>query len=102
MNQLCNFGSPNSEFLMTKETSPCLEQCLLSSGCSSDRLGDGKCDEGKYYTECNTDLCGWDFGDCGYCAPGCFKEDLEHAETCKPECNNPSCNLNAGLCVKFI
>lgn len=103
MNEICNFDSPvtmGSPF--QKESSDCLAICLTLSSCIFELLGDGKCDSGINNIECNSTFCGWDWGDCGYCSSGCFKNDLENSETCKQECNHPNCNLHGGLCVRSI
>ncbi|CAG9318584.1 unnamed protein product [Blepharisma stoltei] len=55
-------------------------------------LGDGNCDEA-----CNVQECGFDFGDCGYCAPSCYKSML--GGTCDVECNTTSCYYDYGACL---
>lgn len=36
--------------------------------------------------ECNFEICGFDFGDCGTCSDGCFLEDLEN-DICDFNCD---------------
>ena len=45
--------------------------CASLCECPTQLLGNGVCDPGKDSSDCGTQECGWDFGDCGYCAYGC-------------------------------
>ena len=63
MSQPCSFDSQAGG-------SDCLSEC--GKTCSVGNLGDGHCDSGDFYADCNTAVCGWDFGDCGYCAKDCI------------------------------
>lgn len=45
----------------------CAYECL----CTRELLGNGACDAGKYHSECQTQECGWDLGDCGVCSMAC-------------------------------
>ena len=100
MNELCNFDS--SDAIPDKSSSGCIEICVSYSRCRQELLGDGKCDAGMNNLECNMNICGWDWGDCGYCASGCSKDTIENSQTCKKECNNHDCNLHDGVCVRSI
>jgi hypothetical protein len=103
MNSICNFDTPEgTDSTVHKESSDCINLCFMYTPCSLDQLGDGKCDPGDIHSACNFSLCGWDWGDCGYCVQGCFKEDLDNPDICKEECNNSDCILQGGICVRFI
>jgi len=55
-------------------TSPCefdRNDCASLCECPTQLLGNGVCDPGKDSSDCGTQECGWDLGDCGYCAYGC-------------------------------
>lgn len=104
MNLSCNFDNklgniPGKSVSELIETSDCKGHCY-DLGCNFDLLGNQQCDE-----SCNSSECGYDGGDCGYCADGCnFKlgtlEKLEN-DVCDNECNNEKCHYDRGLCVRF-
>lgn len=74
----CNYDSPlfvDDRYLSFKSS-----DCFSSCGCNEVQLTNGICD-----SECNKLECGFDLGDCGFCAPGCFLEDLE-SDICIDEC----------------
>jgi len=48
-----------------KTASDCFGACVVQ-GCGAVLLGNGKCDEA-----CDFQMCGWDWGDCGFCAEQC-------------------------------
>lgn len=56
-------------------------------------LGNGECEE-LYASE----ECGWDMGDCGFCALGCFEADLSNG-VCESECASKACEFDGGDCV---
>ncbi|CAG9312607.1 unnamed protein product [Blepharisma stoltei] len=90
----CNFDS-KEYYHSDPEKSDCIETC--KSFCFYDQPGDGICKE-----ECNKPSCGFDFGNCGYCAPSCnqylgFQWQL--GGTCDPECNTTSCYYDYGACL---
>ena len=62
MTKPCSFDSQASG-------SDCLSTCSLA--CPVSGLGNHTCDPGTWQLACNTQECGWDFGDCGYCAKDC-------------------------------
>lgn len=104
MHAACNFDSPAKVSALThKEKSECLQDCLdLNPGCKLTMLDNGECEESKSYSGCNTQVCGWDWGDCGYCAPNCNKAFLEKGSSvCIKECNTSSCFFQNGICVRF-
>lgn len=74
MTESCNFQNLNPE---------CLNNCL-ESGCTIEKLTNTNCD-----SSCNTLVCAWDFGSCGYCSQGCFASDLN---SCSTECDVPECS----------
>lgn len=85
--------------------SDCFETCLNTLGCSSGQdsvdavcdlakaLGNGVCEETYAVPEC-----GWDQGDCGFCAFGCFESDLGNG-SCDPSCSSKECEFDMGDCV---
>ena len=75
----------------------CLNACV-DSGCTEGKLGDGVCDTGKGYAECNSEVCGWDKGDCGYCAKGCMEGMLGNG-VCETECYQSLCGYDSADCV---
>lgn len=94
MNPSCIYDSldPSS---IEKDTplygSDCYSSCLYSN-CLFEKLGDGVCDE-----VCNIYECGWDFGDCGYCANGCTLDNLTNS-VCDSNCNNEACRYDNNGC----
>ncbi|CAG9312679.1 unnamed protein product [Blepharisma stoltei] len=100
MTSYCDFdsqelkNSPNNYL-----NSDCTKACLASTSwkCKTAKLGNGVCDN-----SCNTPACGYDFGDCGYCAPSCnlylgFQQQL--GGSCDLECNTTSCYYDYGACL---
>ena len=83
MTEACNFQNLNIQ---------CLRSCL-ETGCTLNLLMNSKCD-----SECNSNICGWDYGECGYCAKDCFIIDIEN---CPSSCNVPEC-LNNVFCIDDI
>ncbi|CAG9311412.1 unnamed protein product [Blepharisma stoltei] len=88
----CNLDSstPYSSPLSFKN-SDCYENCIYSRGCPEELLGNSVCN-----SECNNLECGFDLGDCGYCAQGCY--DYMLGSHCYKECNNSTCYYGAGIC----
>lgn len=102
MHAACNFDSSDeTDSSVYKEHSECLSECLRSdSRCSYEMLGNGRCEKGNEYVECNTQVCGWDWGDCGYCSQNCSQGFLaKKLPICAKECNNQSCYYQNGVCV---
>ncbi|CAG9312596.1 unnamed protein product [Blepharisma stoltei] len=92
----CNFDTMLSiDGKINKENSDCYEICANFDGCSPEKLGNGICDD-----SCNTENCGFDWGDCT-CAPGCLDSMLGDGN-CDEACNNWDCDLDnhdCGLCA---
>jgi hypothetical protein len=100
MSEVCKFDSAAGTGVQYwRSYSDCFSECL-AKGCPASKLGNGVCDEGIYYLECNSNECGWDWGDCGYCAQGCFKSMIEN-RACDEPCNNEMCDYDDGACVTF-
>ncbi|CAG9331588.1 unnamed protein product [Blepharisma stoltei] len=79
-----------------KENSDCYKTCINSDGCDPENLGNGICDD-----SCNTQNCGFDWGDCT-CAPGCLNNMLGNGN-CDEACNNWECDLDnhdCGACAE--
>ncbi len=96
MNQVCRFDAGVDDTVQDWHSySDCHKVCL-ATGCPDSKLGNGVCDEGTFYIECNSNECGWDWGDCGYCAPGCFKSMIED-RSCHEPCNKLICAFDDGL-----
>lgn len=70
------------------------EECCKNRDCYT--LGDGQCDD-----EFNTEVCGWDKGDCGYCGKGCYFEMLNNGK-CEKECENFQCFFDHGDCRREL
>lgn len=91
-----NFDStetPSTPF--TLKTSDCLRNCL-NSGCTKDLLENSICDPA-----CNSIICGWDGGKCGFCSSGCFKSQLTN-NGADEVCNTTYCfydNNQYGWCA---
>jgi hypothetical protein len=103
MHASCNFDSLDEiDATLHKENSDCLQTCLVSAlNCTLSMLGDMMCDEGMIYIECNTQACGWDWGDCGFCSPSCTALDIKRNPlTCIEDCNTQSCYYQNGICVR--
>ncbi|OMJ88702.1 hypothetical protein SteCoe_9326 [Stentor coeruleus] len=84
--------SPTEQFVY----SDCYQACI-NFGCNLSLLANGVCDQ-----SCNDYKCGWDLGDCGYCAKGCTI-DLLNNGVCNSECNNQNCmfdNNDCGWCAE--
>jgi hypothetical protein len=94
MTGLCNFDSPSN----SPRISDCAGQCE-DEGCDLSNLGDGFCHECKGYTACNTQHCGFDYGDCGFCAAEC-KEWMLGNGVCSEECSSKSCLFDYDDCVR--
>lgn len=69
----------------------CEDECL-EMGCGPSLLGNGVCD-----SQCQSAACGYDKGDCGYCAVGCSLDMLENAR-CDEACNVQRCAYDRGNC----
>ena len=83
MNEACGFDGGD-----------CYWQCSLS-GCAKN-ASDGICD-----SNCDLNVCGFDFGDCGYCRRGC-NATFYNNSVCDPECNYYECNYDNNKCVLNI
>jgi hypothetical protein len=94
MIQICSFESKTPS---DKTTSDCYSDCI-SSSCQSSLLKDGVCNNGKVKPACNSATCGFDFGDCGYCASGCFESNLGDG-ICDDACNVKACRYDNNDCV---
>ena len=69
--------------------------CFASCRCNKAKLINGICD-----SECNNIECGFDLGECGYCASGCLLSDL-FLEYCKSECWNEYCRFDSVSCSPY-
>ena len=99
----CLFDSEGPEFSL--ESSDCYRQCQAQFFCLDPQkpiqvacdlrkmLGNGECEEDYALAEC-----GWDMGDCGYCALGCFEASLGNGK-CEEECASKDCEYDGGDCV---
>lgn len=77
------------------QSAPGVSDCdwdCQNSGCDLTKRGDGTCD-----AECDMEVCGNDFGDCGYCAHGCTQVMLGNG-VCEGACNQPQCLLDGYDC----
>ena len=70
--------------------SDCSYYCIFENGCDASLLANGTCDDCNHYLACNSWECGFDGGDCGYCAQYCFEDDLGSG-ACTNACNNQEC-----------
>lgn len=68
----------------------CTSDCK-NEGCLK-TASDEVCD-----SACNISYCGYDYGDCGYCAPGCTLAMLLD-NICQPECNTFECDYDNYRC----
>jgi len=99
MDPSCNYDSFDTDSLTVNErflSSDCKSACPYT-GCAASKLENGECDE-----RCNNYECGYDLGDCGYCASGCTEEMLT-SDKCDSECNNLACrfdNNDCGWCAE--
>lgn len=94
MTKLCKFDSASPS---DNQASDCYPNCSDTS-CQTPLLGDGVCNNGKAKPVCNSGSCGFDFGDCGYCASGCF-EDMLGNGSCDDACNVKACRYDNNDCV---
>jgi hypothetical protein len=100
MTAACNFDTmPGADPVLWHGYSDCIKDCY-ATGCPDSKLGNGVCDQGNINTECNSNECAWDWGDCGYCAPGCFRYMLENKQ-CDEDCDVDECGYDDGFCVRF-
>lgn len=91
----CNYDMPSDSLSNSdKSISDCYQDCI-DLGCDSSLLANNECDK-----SCNIAECGWDWGDCGYCAQYCTQEKLNSG--CDSSCKNELCYFNAGGCVRSI
>ena len=93
MTEACIYDSLN---LNDFSTSDCYKDCI-KLGCEESMLHNGQCDE-----QCNNYQCGWDLGECGYCASGCTIELLQNSD-CDEVCSFSQClfdNNACGYCAK--
>jgi hypothetical protein len=97
----CSLDIASNELLeplsSTFEASDCYLDCIFV--CERRLLSNSVCD-----VACDTAVCGYDLGECGYCASGC-KDYLGYQEmlgdgVCHEECNTPECKADDGDCVK--
>ena len=94
MNLGCNFDSPlyDRDKYLTLLASDCSAEC----SCGEELLINNLCDP-----ECDKFECGFDLGACGYCASGCYLEDLE-TYYCKDECFDNQCmHYDSNLCNTY-
>ena len=88
------FSAPNGGFNFS--TSDCYQTCLDTQTCDLSLLNNTICDAG-----CNTAECGWDLGDCGYCAQNCPIALLTN-DVCDEVCEGEICSFDnhaCGLCA---
>ena len=76
--------SEPSTDLQAIKASDCSSLCM-NTNCTISLLSNAVCDP-----ECNSAICGWDGGYCGYCASGCFESNLTSAIV-PLQCNTPEC-----------
>lgn len=58
-------------------------------------LFDDTCD-----IECANIVCGYDWGDCGWCSYECYREHLGNG-ICDEQCNNVRCKYDWGDCQSY-
>ena len=68
--------------------------CLCAPGCTNEMLSQ---DCTGLDDPCSTVDCGFKSGNCGYCASGCYFDELGDG-VCNPECLNDACNNDYGDC----
>ncbi|CAG9324277.1 unnamed protein product [Blepharisma stoltei] len=91
MTSYCDYDTSAQFFgSIDKKQSDCYENCVLD-GCDPQNLGNGICD-----ASCNTENCGYDWGDCT-CSPGCLNSMLGDGN-CDEKCDNWSCDLDNHDC----
>ena len=90
MHSACNYDSPlhSDNVCMAFTKSDCFYECPYDEV----QLTNGICDP-----ECDSSVCGYDLGDCGYCNSGCFEKDLI-SDVCKPECDTYTCLFLLNSC----
>lgn len=66
--------------------------CCEKNKKQCENLGNGFCDK-----DLNTEECAWDYGDCEYCAPGCFISMINDGK-CDIECYNFLCSYDNKDC----
>ena len=96
MSPACNYDSSDEKSKDYKArflSSGCLTNCIESS-CSLDNLGDGTCD-----SSCNTQECGFDLGDCGYCASGCYQNYTDESWDNLLSNNQKDLACNTSICM---
>lgn len=58
------------------------------------------------YLECDKEVCGWDWGDCGYCASGCKhypgQQIMLGNQFCEEACNTAKCQYDGLDCVSEL
>ena len=79
----CDYDSAfvGSSAYETFINSDCSDDCA----CDEAMLTNGVCD-----SDCNNYECGWDLGECGYCASGCFESNLTGSDS-DPSCKSVEC-----------
>ncbi|CAG9331089.1 unnamed protein product [Blepharisma stoltei] len=95
MNAFCGYDSALFGTEFQKNSSDCYSDCISIDGCDPKILGDGIC-----HDTCNTQSCGFDWGDCGNCGFSCFI-DLQvgnENKICDPNCDCASCYYGLGAC----
>lgn len=101
MSLACGFdGALASISGLEYSTSDCYEVCK-SALVDPSLLGNTVCDGPPYDTE----ECGWDAGDCGYCAKECevylgWEADLGDG-MCAEACDISACAWDGGDCVSY-
>eukprot|EP00359_Climacostomum_virens_P002665 CAMPEP_0204904450 /NCGR_PEP_ID=MMETSP1397-20131031/4873_1 /ASSEMBLY_ACC=CAM_ASM_000891 /TAXON_ID=49980 /ORGANISM="Climacostomum Climacostomum virens, Strain Stock W-24" /LENGTH=286 /DNA_ID=CAMNT_0052073245 /DNA_START=124 /DNA_END=981 /DNA_ORIENTATION=+ len=100
--EMCNFDSDEEftegDLFSPFKSSGCFDTCVVE--CDKPMLTNGVCDP-----ECDIDVCGFDLGDCGYCASGCeiytgFKDMLGDG-ICNVECSLQKCFYDWGDCANL-
>jgi hypothetical protein len=89
--------SLSEPLVTTFEASDCFVDCILA--CDWSHLGNSVCD-----ADCDLAICGYDLGECGYCASGCKPQSGFEAMlgdgACDTACNTPECWADDGDCVR--
>lgn len=94
MSPPCNYDSLDStsqSWVLRFQRSGCYNSCA-NTGCDINSLSNTVCD-----SSCDNVYCGFDLGDCGYCASGCTKEMLLNS-VCDPACNVSQCMYDNNAC----
>lgn len=90
----CNYNSADqtsADWIKRFFESGCAKICG-NLGCDPRSLGNNVCD-----SSCNNIYCGFDLGDCGYCAPGCNQTMLLNS-VCDSACNVSYCMYDNNAC----